>query len=118
MKGVTLRVVAKKRLAEFWDDPRYPNAKVPLANWYRVVRKARWENFGDVKKTCNATDLVGNKAVFDVGGNNFRVITVINDANHTVFIRAVLDHKEYDKGHWKKDDFKAKPPRKPKSPPG
>ena len=56
--------------------------------------------------------LVGNKAVFDVGGNNFRVIAVINYANHTVFIRAVLDHKEYDRGRWKKDDFTVKPPRK------
>ncbi len=70
-----------------------------------------------MKKTFNATDLVGNKAVFDVGGNKFRVIAVINYVNHTVFIRAVLDHRSYDKGHWKKDDFKVKPPRRPKSPP-
>ena len=111
MEGITLRIVTKKRLAEFWDDPKYPNAKVPLTNWYRVVRKARWENFAEVKKTFNATDLVGNKAVFDVGGNIPRHCRHQLCEPYRLHPARVLDHKEYDKGHWKKDDFKVKPPR-------
>lgn len=109
-----MRVVSRKRLAEFWDNPRYPNAKGPLSSRFKVVRKARWQNFGELKSTFNATDLVGNKVVFDVGGNHYRVIAVINFENHTVFVRAVLGHKEYVKGRWKKDTFKAKPQGKQK----
>lgn len=114
--GINLRVVSRKRLAEFWDDPRYPNSKGPLSSWFKVVRKARWQNFGEVKNTFNTTDLVGNKVVFDVGGKRYRVIAVINFENHTIFLRAVLDHKEYLKGHRKKDSFKAKPNAKKKPP--
>lgn len=50
-------------------------------------------------------DPVGRKLVFNIGGNKFRLVAVIDDERHKVFVRAVLDHKEYDKGEWKQDTF-------------
>jgi len=41
--------------------------------------------------------------VFNIGGNNFRLVVKINYLTHNVFIRAVLAHAEYDKGKWKAD---------------
>jgi len=50
-----------------------------------------------------ATDKVGNYHVFDIGGNKLRLIAVVHYQSKKVFIRHILDHKEYDKGKWKKE---------------
>lgn len=92
-------------LRKFWDDPKHPHAEGPLHDWYKVVRKAEWRHFADVKGCFNSCDRVGNKTVFDVGGNHYRVVTVIDYEAKIVYIRAVLDHKEYDKEKWKLDSF-------------
>lgn len=100
-----MRVISLKKLRSFWQDPRNANAEVPLRAWYRVVRHADWKNFADVKATYNATDQTGNKVIFDVGGNKFRLIAVIDYERHKLFVRHVLTHKEYETGNWKKDTF-------------
>ena len=83
----------------------HPHSEGPLAEWFDVVSDANWQSFADVKKSYNSTDKVGSKTVFDVGGNHYRVVTFIDYESQRVYIRAVLDHKEYDKGNWKNDTF-------------
>jgi mRNA interferase HigB len=48
-----------------------------------------------------SADYVEGFTVFDIGGNKFRLIAVIRYEWQTAYIRAVLTHKEYDKGAWK-----------------
>jgi mRNA interferase HigB len=97
-----VRVITRKRLVEF--APRHKDAKVPLDDWYRVARKADWKSFEDVRRTAsNSVDQVGRYAVFNVGGNKFRLVVQIRFDWGKVFIKAVLTHKEYDRGDWKRD---------------
>ena len=100
-----MHVISKTKLREFWEDPKHPNAEGPLLGWFDKVSKAVWNQFADVKHTCGSADQVGNKTVFDVGGNHYRIIAFIDYEGQCVYVRAVLDHKEYDKGNWKKDPF-------------
>lgn len=100
-----MHVITKGKLRTFWEDPKYPRAKGPMDRWYRAVAGAEWHEFADVKKTFNSCDQVGSKVVYNVGGNHFRIVTLIDYESQRVYIRAVLDHKEYDKGHWKADTF-------------
>jgi mRNA interferase HigB len=100
-----MRVISKAKLRKFWEDPGHPRAEEPLRSWYRVVLAADWRCPADVKGTYNTADLVGAKVVFDVGGNKYRLIAVIDYERHKVLVRHVLAHKEYDRGHWKKDTF-------------
>lgn len=100
-----MRIVTKSRLTTFWENPDNANAESPLRAWYQVVRSADWHNPADVRATYNTVDFVGNKVVFDIGGNKYRLIVVIDYEGHKVFIRHVLSHKEYDKGNWKQDTF-------------
>lgn len=46
-------------------------------------------------------DKVGKFHVFDIGGNKIRLIAVVMYQAKRVYIRHVLSHTEYDKGHWK-----------------
>jgi hypothetical protein len=84
------------------------------------VKASDWACFADVRKTYNTADLVGNKVVFDVGGNKYRVIAVIDYEGHKVFLRFVLNHQDYDKGRWKSDTFgqnwRPRPKETPASP--
>lgn len=79
----------------------HPDCARVLNQWYRLTRRANWRNFAEVKACFLAADKVGDKFVFDMGGNTLRVIVAIHFNAGRMFIRAVLTHKQYDKRDWK-----------------
>jgi mRNA interferase HigB len=95
-----MRVISKKRLRVFWTI--YPIAKIPLDNWFRIAKKGDWSKFAEVKATFGSVDQVGKYLVFNIGGQKYRLICEINYQRHTVFVRHVLTHAEYNDGAWKK----------------
>lgn len=80
---------------------KHPDCSAALDQWYRLTKRVRWSNFAEVKACFPAVDKVGDKYVFDVGGNKLRLIAAIHFNAGKVFVRAVLTHKAYDKGDWK-----------------
>jgi mRNA interferase HigB len=85
---------------------RKPHAAAFLA-WFRIARRARWRNFQDAKATFGQTDVAigvtGRTAtIFDIGGNKYRIAAHVDYLRQTIKIEAVMDHKEYDRGLWKK----------------
>ncbi len=60
------------------------------------------KSFPDVKQTWNSADWVDGKIVFDIKGNDFRLVAIANFENEKLYIREVLTHDEYNKGNWKK----------------
>lgn len=68
-----------------------------LERWYSITLKADWSGFNDIKKDFNSVDTVGSGLfVFNIKGNNCRLIARIIFKTRTVFIRFVGTHKEYD----------------------
>jgi mRNA interferase HigB len=96
-----MRVISKPRLREFWKG--YPEAKLPLENWFRVVSKTDWNSFADVKNTFRSADLFEDCVVFNIGGNKYRLVAKIRYRTKKVFVRFVLTHSEYDLNKWKSD---------------
>ncbi len=77
---------------------KYPGSADALNNWYRLTLASDWSNFYEVKKVFNAIDAVGNdRFVFNIRGNNYRLVAMIFFDIRTVFIRFIGLHKEYDK---------------------
>jgi mRNA interferase HigB len=97
-----MHVISKKALVAFWS--KHPTARAPLEAWYRIIDTAGFETFVEVKQSFNAADYVPPYTVFDVGGNNFRLITVIHYNRQKLYIRDVFTHTEYD--HWSKQQRK------------
>ncbi|HLG13278.1 MAG TPA: type II toxin-antitoxin system HigB family toxin [Blastocatellia bacterium] len=81
----------------------HPRAAEPLDNWYRRAKKATWENLAGLKQDYPQVDLVGKCTVFTIGGNKYRLITRVKYLKRTLFIRAVLTHRDYTRGEWKND---------------
>ena len=78
-----------------------------LRSWYKIATTAEWSNLAEVKAVFSSADRVGNFTVFNIRGNNYRLITFIDYEYRPkkVFIRAVLTHEEYDEDKWKKDPW-------------
>lgn len=90
-----MRIIAKKTLREFWK--RHPDAERPLLAWYREVKKEDWEAPAIIKVKCRNTSIIGgNRAVFDIKGNNYRLVTEIDYAHRLVRIRFIGTHDQYD----------------------
>ncbi|SMC75644.1 type II toxin-antitoxin system HigB family toxin [Pedobacter africanus] len=89
-------ILIKKTIQEF--ALKYPASAPALNKWYDVVRKANWSHFSDVRKDFNSVDYIANdRYVFNIKGNDFRIVAMIFFDKRTVFIRFVGTHREYDK---------------------
>lgn len=85
-------------MVEFWDDPDHRDAERPLKNWWARARKADWRNPQAIKADyANASFLAGNRVVFDIGGNKYRLIVKFNYAHGIGYIRFVGTHRDYDR---------------------
>jgi mRNA interferase HigB len=98
-----MHIITLSRLREFYAD--HSNAEAPLLAWYKIAKSADWENLDDLHQTYPSADLVGNFTVFNIGGNKFRLVTLIDYNVGKIFIRHVLTHAEYDKNDWKNDKW-------------
>jgi mRNA interferase HigB len=96
-----VHIISKKRLVAAGE--RYADALPWLMRWYRLVRKARWNDIHETKADFPHADPVGKFTVFSIKKNAYRLITMIHYNRFKVYIRAVLTHGEYDKGK-RKDD--------------
>lgn len=96
-----MRLISRKPLRDFWQQ--HPTAEQPLKAWIAITERAVWHNLAEVKADFPHADLVGICTVFNIHGNDFRLITKISFRGQKVFIRFVLTHPEYDRGRWKND---------------
>ncbi len=98
-----MHVISIKKLKQFWQI--HPTAEGSLRYWYKTTTQHEWQCFNDVCQTFPSADRVKNFVVFNIGGNNFRLIAYIDYERSKVFVRDVLTHAEYDKGKWKNDFY-------------
>jgi|APLak6261698768_1056241.scaffolds.fasta_scaffold06639_3 mRNA interferase HigB len=95
-KILLLRVIAKKTLRDFWE--KYPDAEQQLKSWYREAETAIWKNPNEIKREYpSASILEGNRVVFNIRGNHYRLIIKINYHYQMIWIRFVGTHTQYDK---------------------
>ncbi|MBK1985968.1 type II toxin-antitoxin system HigB family toxin [Sphaerospermopsis aphanizomenoides BCCUSP55] len=85
------------------DAAKYPDIKKQIDSWYEIVKKAEWQNLEDVRKIYRDAEAVGNFTVFNIKGNDYRLIVGINYATQKVFYKYLLTHAEYSKNKWKND---------------
>jgi len=83
----------------------HPGAETPLATWYQVVRHTTWKTTSEMLQTWPSADIVERLTVFNIGGNEFRLIARVEYQRQEVYIRAVLTHAEYSKEDSKRDTW-------------
>ena len=90
-----MRIIARSRIIEYYT--LHPDTRTALEDWFQKVRQAEWNCFADMKQMFNSVDSVGNQRyVFNIRGNNYRLIVVVKFTIKTVLIRCIGTHAEYD----------------------
>lgn len=74
-----------------------------MRRWYKIAAKAQWQNLTDTRRDFPHADLAGVCTIFNIKGNDYRLISKLYYRSQTALIRFVLTHAEYDKGGWKND---------------
>ena len=91
-----MRIISTRRIKDFCLS--HPNAEPTCMEWIREVRSAHWQTPNDLRNLYpTASILPGNRAVFRLGGGNYRLIVVIHYQSEIVFIRFIGTHANYDK---------------------
>ena len=90
-------ILANKELLDYFVQTHAQAAK-PLNKWVEEVKAAQWKNHAELKKMFPSADYVKNgRYVFNIGGNNYRVVAVVIFIGGVMNIRFVGTHPEYDK---------------------
>ena len=89
-----MHIISLKVLREFWG--KHPEAEQPLRHWHTVAEHSRFADFMDLRRTFGGADYVAPYTVFDVGGNNFRIVVIVRYRAGRIFVRWVMTHREYD----------------------
>ncbi len=106
-----MHIIARPKLVA--AKQRHPTASDWLDVWWNVASKAAWTRLADVRRLYPQTDEVGQCLVFNVLGNNYRLICRMTYANRwtkgTLLIKHFLTHREYDDRKWCKDCLPPEP---------
>lgn len=94
-----MRIISRKALREF--ARKHPDSRSALDAWFQIMRRSVFDSFSALRRVFPSADKVGDKIVFNIGGNKYRLVTAIHFNRDKVYIRYVLTHKEYDRGAWK-----------------
>jgi mRNA interferase HigB len=99
-----MRIIKPTRLREYWT--RHPQAKPSLEQWLMRTRAAHWASIVDLRQTFPSADPVRvasgrTVVVFNIAGNQYRLITAIHYNMRKVFVLRLLTHAQYDKETWK-----------------
>lgn len=92
-----MRIIAHKTIREFWEDSAYSDSEQPLKSWYAIARHADWATPQAVKEQFgNASIIGGNRVVFNIAGNKYRLIVKFNYPYRVGYIRFIGTHQQYD----------------------
>jgi mRNA interferase HigB len=100
---MSMHLISIRNLRE--EAAKYPGIKKQIESWYATVKKAEWQNLEDVRKNYRDAEAVGNFTVFNIKGNDYRLIVGINYETKKVHYKYLLTHAEYNKDKWKNDHY-------------
>lgn len=91
-----MRIISRKTLHDFYEN--HNEAKIPLEAWFQEAIEARWNAPRDIKTRYPSADILpGNRIIFNIKGNTYRLIVKIHYNTGIVFIRFVGTHAQYER---------------------
>jgi mRNA interferase HigB len=91
-----VRILSKKTLREFWN--KHNDCEQQLKAWYKEAKTAKWGTANNIKDDYpSASFIEGNRVIFNIKGNKYRLVARINYKYGIVWIRFIGTHAEYDK---------------------
>src|SRR5262249_5678411 len=95
-----VNVISKRGLKQ--ATAKHPEAAEDCLVWFRVTRKAQWNEWADIRRDFPSADQVGLVVIFNIRHNRYRLITRVGYPTKRVFVKALLTHAEYMRKEWMK----------------
>jgi mRNA interferase HigB len=101
-----MRIITETKIREY--AKKHPNSKASLFNWIAQTKESSWKNIQEVRAIYPHADLATvasgkTVVIFNISGNNHRLITALHFNTKMAFILKILTHAQYDKNHWKSE---------------
>jgi mRNA interferase HigB len=91
-----VRIISRKTIREFWE--KHPDAEQALEAWYHDAKRAVWKTRAGVKNVYRNASFVGNnRVVFNIKGNQYRLVVAIQYQHGIIYIRVIGTQSEYNK---------------------
>ncbi len=92
-----MRIIAKSRLRKYWEKSGNEKSQAYLNEWYHFCVKKNWQSPQDVKNTFRHASFIANhRVVFNIKGNDYRIVCAMDYPRQAMYIKFVGTHKEYD----------------------
>jgi mRNA interferase HigB len=92
-----MHIVSHSTLVAFYSQPQYQDAKGALEAWHDVARLAKWTSPAEVKNQFRNASFVGsNRVVFNIKGNDYRLVVAMAYKMRWAYIKFVGTHSQYD----------------------
>ena len=89
-----MHIISLKMFRAFWQ--KHPEAENVLRQWHTIVEHAEFRDFSHVREIFNSADYVPPYTIFDVGGNNYRVVVIARYRFKKIYVQQVMTHREHD----------------------
>lgn len=93
-----MRVIAFKTIKEFFQKSENADSEAALRAWYHDAKVATWSNSNELKQQYKNASIIGDgRVVFNIKGNDYRLVVAIDYEFQVIFIRFIGTHAHYDK---------------------
>jgi mRNA interferase HigB len=90
-----MRIIALSTLRVFWES--HPDAETPLRSWHALASRAHWYTPSDIKAAYRNASFTGNnRVVFNIKGNDYRLVAAVRYDKGLLYIRFIGTHRHYD----------------------
>lgn len=90
-----MRIIAVRFLRDFWEQ--HPDAEQPLKAWADEAGKASWTQPAEIKEQYRSASILKNRrVVFNIKGNDYRLVVSVAYHFQAVYVKFIGTHKEYD----------------------
>lgn len=92
-----MRVISVSTLKAFWEQPQYQDSEQPLRAWYAEMNQGSWTTPAQLKAQYgNASILKSGRVVFNIKGNDYRLVVSVAFAFGAMYVKFIGTHKQYD----------------------
>ncbi|MBV6304385.1 type II toxin-antitoxin system HigB family toxin [Candidimonas humi] len=92
-----MRIIAKRTLRKFWEQPGHKDAQGPLESWHDETLAASWRSPQEIKNQYRSASICGNnRVVFNIGGNKYRLVVQMHYQAQIAWVKFLGTHTEYD----------------------
>ena len=95
-----VRIIARRTLKQFVDslhgNKDHKTVKSALDSWFHEVQDATWKTPADVTRSYANASIVGDRVVFNIKGNSYRLVVAVDYRRQIVFIKWLGTHAAYD----------------------